>query len=74
MLTSDVPADVLHSAGVVMMPVCDDDLLDAGVELPQYLFQTADVFRHSRFSSVYQHSPGIQSHIIHSVSIIKALK
>lgn len=42
------------------MPVCDDDLLDAGVELLQSLFQAADVFRHSRFPRVNQHPPTIQ--------------
>lgn len=47
------------------MPVCDDDLLDAGVELCQGLFQTADVFRHSRLSGVYQQPSGIRSHISH---------
>lgn len=68
-LTSDVPADVLHSTRVVMMPVCDDDLLDAGVELLQYLFQIADVFWHGRFASVYQHSPGIWSHITNNMHV-----
>lgn len=58
-LTGELPADVLHSTRVVMMPVCDNDLLDAGVKLLQCLFQIADVFGHSGFSSVYQHSPAI---------------
>lgn len=58
-LTDDVAADVFHPARVVKMPVRDDDLLDAGVELLQRLFETADVFGHSGFSGVYQHSPGI---------------
>lgn len=60
--TGDVPADVLHPAHVVVVPVCDHDLLDAGVELLQRLFEPADVFWHSRLSSVNQHSAGIQSH------------
>lgn len=58
-LTGELPADVLHSTCVVMMPVCDDDLLDAGVKLLQCLFEIADVFRHSGLSGVYQHSPAI---------------
>lgn len=58
-LTSYVPADIFYSTCVVMMPVCDDDLLDAGAELLQCLFQAADVFRHSRFPRVYQHPSGI---------------
>jgi len=58
-LTSYVSADIFHSSSVVVMPVCDDDLLDAGVELPQSIFQVVDVFRHSGFSGVYQHTSGI---------------
>lgn len=56
-LTCEAPADVLHSSGVVVVPVSDDDLLDAGVELAQSLFQAADVFRYRRFPGVYQHPP-----------------
>lgn len=61
-LTYNVPTDVLHPACVVVMPVCDDDLLDACVELLQCLFEISDVFRHTRFSSVYQHPPAIKRH------------
>lgn len=64
--TGDVPADVLHPAHVVLMPVGDEDLLDAGVELLQRLFEAADVFRHSSISSVDQHSSGIYLHTFSS--------
>lgn len=64
--TGDVPADVFHPAHVVPVPVGDEDLLDAGVELLQHLFEAADVFRNSRISSVNQHSPGMYSHTFNS--------
>lgn len=38
------------------MPVCDDDLLDAGVELSQSSFQVVDVVRYSRLPGVYKHT------------------
>lgn len=58
--TSYISADFSHSTRVVVMPVSDDDLLDAGTELSQGVFKVADVLWNRRFSCVNEHTSEIK--------------
>lgn len=57
-LTRDVSTNIVEASAVVVMPVRDDDLLDAAVVAAQRLLQAGDVLRNGGFSRVDQDAPG----------------